>query len=190
MIDADPSETIHNGWKSIKGDFTAFRLGCRVPLLVPSVYSCVGALARLAYAFCRRQQPRGLAARRVLLVPAGVGETMQREIAYQIEHLQAYLRAHGLGTSLRSTLANTGMTSAILHGRADEASCWATNENCLKACAKPAPIIYDKECKKSCENENMPIQKPLFRRTSPPAITALSDAGYHLPRLEPRLLPS
>ena len=28
---------------------------------------------------------------------ASIDETMQRDFAYQIEHLQAYLRAHGLG---------------------------------------------------------------------------------------------
>ena len=76
---------------------------------------------------------------------ASIDEAMKRDFAYQIEHLQAYLRAHGLGTSLRSTLANTGMTSAIMRGRADEASCRAAGLSCVNTCTKPQPVGYDKE---------------------------------------------
>ncbi|MGO9049425.1 MAG: hypothetical protein ACLP19_26060 [Xanthobacteraceae bacterium] len=90
---------------------------------------------------------------------ASVDETMQRDFTYQIEHLQDYLRAHGLGiTGLRSVLANAGVSNAILRGRADEASCGATTQNCVKACTKPKPVGYDKECTDSCGNENPACQ--------------------------------
>jgi hypothetical protein len=69
---------------------------------------------------------------------ADLAERKKRDYAHEIDRLQAYLRAHGLGIAgLRSDLANAGMSNARLRGRTDEASCWATIENCVKACTKP-----------------------------------------------------
>ena len=86
---------------------------------------------------------------------ASVDATIQRDYAYQIEHLQDYLRAHGIGVGgLRSTLANAGVSNAILRGRADEGECQITIEACVKPCTKPRPIGYDMECAKSCWNGN------------------------------------
>jgi hypothetical protein len=96
-------------------------------------------------------------------------ERIKRDYAHEIDRLQAFLRAHGLGIAgVRSNVANTGMTNAILRGRADEASCSATIHDCVKACTKPKPIGYDKECTKSCSDDNPAC--PAMRRCVPDAV--------------------
>ena len=86
---------------------------------------------------------------------ASVDATIQRDFAHETARLRAYLVSHGMGIPRqRSTLANEGLTNAIVRGRTDSANCWATIKVCVKSCNKPKPVGYDKQCTQDCANEN------------------------------------
>jgi hypothetical protein len=85
---------------------------------------------------------------------ASANEVITRDFFQRIAQLHGYLHAHGLDTGERSVLAKTGVADAMLRGRADASTCWATIERCVTTCTKPQPAGYDKQCSKDCVDEN------------------------------------
>jgi hypothetical protein len=105
-----------------------------------------------------------------------IDEQAQRTFLVQANRLQAYLRARGLGSGIRSVTASDGVIGAIQRGRADEADCWAHIERCVKKCLSLSSD-YDPtdpaglKCTESCRDEN-----PTCR-----SVGRCVDFEHHLP---------
>jgi hypothetical protein len=66
---------------------------------------------------------------------ASLNERIKRDYAHEIDRLQAYLRAHGLGIAgLRSNLANAGMSNARLRGPPRPASSRRSQSGVTRRC--------------------------------------------------------
>lgn len=83
-----------------------------------------------------------------------IDESIQGNFLAQTTRLQAYLRARGLASGLRSVMANAGVMGAIGRGRADQAECWAHIGQCVKKCRSPSAYETELKCTSSCRDEN------------------------------------